>query len=234
MIVSNDAVFLEIEELFGTFDRTLVTMFSMILGEVSDVASLLFKIDNGLKLVGIVMFIFYMLAVTIILLNLLIAIMGDGFDRVKATDMSYFLVKRAQIIDDMESMLTKERSETLSKKITKYIHVLLPKYKSDTQLQASEWQGRMRDAQDRFKHEVIKMFNQFSGHMSTVTRNQKLLATRIDELIKELSDPNQLRKMSSALKKSTVERTGPDLVTFEADADSEPDVFEKDSLHDAD
>lgn len=219
--------------MFGTFDRTLVTMFSMILGEVSDVASLLFQIHEGSRLVGIVMFICYMLAVTVVLLNLLIAIMGDGFDRVKATDMSYFLEKRAQIIDDMESMLTKDRSEALSKKITKYLHVLLPKYKSDTQMQSSEWQGRMRDAQDRFKQEVMKMFNQLSGHLATVTDNQILLANRIDELIRGLSDPTQLTQMSSMSRKTEAERGKLDLETFAQDEVSDlDDIFEKESLPD--
>eukprot|EP00210_Caulerpa_lentillifera_P004721 g4505.t1 len=223
----------DVAELFGTFDRTLVTMFSMILGEVSDVASVLFKIDEGLKFIGIVMFIFYLLTVTIVLLNLLIAIMGDGFDRVKATDMTYFLSKRAQIIDDMELMLTKARSEALSKKITKYIHVLLPKYKSDTQLQTSEWQGRMRDTQDRFRREVMKMFNQFSGHLSTVTENQKLLGKRIDELMKGLSDPAQLQRMSTTLRKRVSERRGTELQTLQADGSSDiDDIFEKESLPD--
>eukprot|EP00210_Caulerpa_lentillifera_P002518 g2415.t1 len=223
----------DIADLFGTFDRTLVTMFSMILGEVSDVSSLLFTIDEGLKFVGIVMFTLYMLAVTIVLLNLLIAIMGDGFDRVKATDMSYFLQKRAQIIDDMESMLTKERSEALSKTITKYLHVLLPKYKSDTQMQTSEWQGRMRDAQDRFKQEVMKMFNQFSCHLATVTENQVLLANRIEDLIQGLSDPTQLTRMSSMLRNSTSGRGRMVLETLEPDQGSDlDDIFEKESLPD--
>lgn len=141
----------DITELFGDFDRTLITMFSMLLGEVSSVASLLFTVAPGLKLVGIVMFILYMLAVTIVLLNLLIAIMGDGFDRVKATDMSYFLMKRAQIIDDMETGLTKEREKELGSEIGTYLHVLMPKHKSEVQQQTGEWQGRMKDAQIRFK-----------------------------------------------------------------------------------
>jgi len=129
----------------------MITMFSMMLGEVSAPAELLFKVEAGLKLVGITMFITYMIAVTIVLLNLLIAIMGDGFDRVKATDMSYFLKKRAQIIDDMETGLSKERQDEISSRIATYLHVLMPKHKSEMQHYTGEWQGRAKDTQQRFK-----------------------------------------------------------------------------------
>ena len=140
----------DINDLFGTFDKTMVTMFSMMLGEVSDTALLLFKLEPGLRLVGIGMFVLYLLAVTIVLLNLLIAIMGDGFDRVKATDMSYFLKKRAQIIDDMELGMSRDRQDEIASLIGTYLHVLMPKHKSEVQ-QSGEWQGRMRDVQQRFK-----------------------------------------------------------------------------------
>ena len=140
----------DINALFGTFDKTMVTMFSMMLGEVSGTAELLFKLQPGLKLVGIGMFVLYLLSVTIVLLNLLIAIMGDGFDRVKATDMSYFLKKRAQIIDDMELGMSKDRQDEIASHIGTYLHVLMPKHKSEVH-QSGEWQGRMRDVQQRFK-----------------------------------------------------------------------------------
>lgn len=51
-------------------------------------------------------FVMYMLFVLIVLMNLLIAIMGDTFDRVKGTENTQFLLGRAGVIDDIESMLS--------------------------------------------------------------------------------------------------------------------------------
>lgn len=148
----------QIEELFGSFDRVLITMFTMLLGEVGSVSALLFNVRPGLKFVGFIMFIMYLLAVTIVLLNLLIAIMGDGFDRVKATDMSFFLKKRAQIIDDMEAAMTGSRVAELSEKIETYLHILMPKHKSETYQPTGEWQGRTKDAQHRLKFALFLVF----------------------------------------------------------------------------
>lgn len=55
---------------------------------------------------GLTFFILYMLAILIVLLNLLIAIMGDTFDRVKGTEDTQFLLGRADVIDDVEAMLS--------------------------------------------------------------------------------------------------------------------------------
>ena len=53
-----------------------------------------------------VTFIFYLLAQTILLLNLLISIMGDTFDKVKCTEESELLLARARFIDACEAELS--------------------------------------------------------------------------------------------------------------------------------
>lgn len=54
-----------------------------------------------------------MILMVIILLNLLIAIMGDSFDKIKSTEETQFLKSRASAIDDLESMM----SENMKKKL---------------------------------------------------------------------------------------------------------------------
>lgn len=50
-------------------------------------------------------FCLYMIAEAIVLLNLLIAIMGDTFDRVKSTEEAQLLMGRAMFIDACEASL---------------------------------------------------------------------------------------------------------------------------------
>lgn len=54
-----------------------------------------------------------MIAQSIVLLNLLIAIMGDTFDRVKSTEDAQLLMGRAMFIDACEAAMTeREKDET--------------------------------------------------------------------------------------------------------------------------
>lgn len=54
-----------------------------------------------------------MITIMIILLNLLIAIMGDTFDRVKGTEDTQFLLGRADVIDDVEAMLSQQEKDRI-------------------------------------------------------------------------------------------------------------------------
>ena len=57
-------------------------------------------------------FSFYMIVAVLLLLNLLIAIMGDTFDKTKSSEESQMLMARASFIDACEASLSRNtRSE---------------------------------------------------------------------------------------------------------------------------
>ncbi len=55
----------------------------------------------------------YGILMLIVLVNLLIAIMNDTYDRIKETEEIEVLHNRARLIVDLESLLTKEMREKL-------------------------------------------------------------------------------------------------------------------------
>lgn len=96
------ALLTQIDASFKGLGLTMLTLFGYLLGDF----------DTGILLVGpayavtIFLYLFFMISMTIILLNLLIAIMGDSFDRIKNTEEMEFLMARAKAIDDLESMMS--------------------------------------------------------------------------------------------------------------------------------
>ena len=66
-----------IEEKFGTFDRSLMTTFGMMLGDFDSDMFYQTPVTGFPQ----ILFVTYMVAMMIVLLNLLISVMGDSFDR---------------------------------------------------------------------------------------------------------------------------------------------------------
>lgn len=54
------------------------------------------------------LFVSYTFTMVIVLLNLLIAIMSDSYDRVKSQDVAEFIKCRAMVIDDSEATMSDE------------------------------------------------------------------------------------------------------------------------------
>lgn len=91
---------------------SLWTVFMLMLSDISDIAERIYlneKVQVGTRVLAAVLLAIFLAAVAIILLNLLIAIMGDSFDRVKNHEKTHFLQKRAEVIQDMEMALSRKR-----------------------------------------------------------------------------------------------------------------------------
>lgn len=58
-------------------------------------------------------FVLYMLAMMITLLNLLIGVMGDSFDKVRSQEEAEFLKGRASVIDDFEAGMSEREIKKL-------------------------------------------------------------------------------------------------------------------------
>ena len=59
------------------------------------------------------LFIIYLITIVILLLNLLISIMSDTFDRVKSTERAQLLMGRARFMDACEAALTQSEREKI-------------------------------------------------------------------------------------------------------------------------
>ncbi|GMH43795.1 hypothetical protein BSKO_11729 [Bryopsis sp. KO-2023] len=145
-----------IRDRFENIGVSIVTAVQMMLGETQ--LDVLQGLDGALYGVGTIMFVVYLLAMMVVLLNLLIAVMGDSFERVKNAEELQFLKGRAQIIDDIESMMSNHKKKELSKKIGRYLHVLVPK--SSIEGGATEWGGRLVEQNKLFRRELGKAVDQ--------------------------------------------------------------------------
>ena len=73
------------------------------------IAYQVYRSNGALSSVTILVFTAYMLTQTLLLLNLLIAIMGDTFERVRYSEESHLWKGRAQFIDACERELSESQ-----------------------------------------------------------------------------------------------------------------------------
>ena len=90
----------------------------------------------GLTLTLFVVFMFF---INIIMLNLLIAIMGDIFDQIQETADAQFMIARAQIVLEFEGSLS-EADRNSDKNFPTWLQVLVPSLESES----TDWQGRVK------------------------------------------------------------------------------------------
>lgn len=87
-----------IHDEFSSLIRACFTLFAYLLGAF-DLGDF---VDTKYPNLAYGIFVIFEVTMTIILLNLLIAIMGDSYDRVKERESTTFLMAKAAIIEDME------------------------------------------------------------------------------------------------------------------------------------
>ncbi|GIL50181.1 hypothetical protein Vafri_6307 [Volvox africanus] len=103
----------------------------------------------------------YGILMLIVLVNLLIAIMNDTYDRIKETEEIEVLHNRARLIVDLESLLTRDMRDKLQARLLgDYLHVLVPadnkfnKFMASSESVEGEWKGRMRAFSQALKRDV--------------------------------------------------------------------------------
>ncbi|GMH36409.1 hypothetical protein BSKO_04277 [Bryopsis sp. KO-2023] len=168
---------IESKKLFGDVGLSMVTTFGMMLGETQLESLALLAHQGFLRFVGTIMYILYLLAMMIVLLNLLIAVMGDSFDRVKNTEELHFMKGRAQVIDDVETMMSEEKRDAYSYQLGRYLHVLVPR--SREECPRSEWKGRLREMQKLIKNEMGSNMQNVQGELQALRTQYAELARRV-------------------------------------------------------
>ena len=95
---------------------SMLTVFLLMLSDISEILQTVFNaegVSDGTKIVVFLLIIIFLASVAIVLLNLLIAIMGDSFDRVKNHEKTLYLQRRAEVIQDLEMGLSKKRKKEI-------------------------------------------------------------------------------------------------------------------------
>ncbi|KXZ51579.1 hypothetical protein GPECTOR_12g542 [Gonium pectorale] len=108
------------------FGRTMFTMWRAVLGQ--------FNIEwawgSAWQELSIIFFSLFMLAVQILLLNMLIALMREVYNRVKNTEEDVFLKGRASLIVEVETLMARKQLERYAN-MPPYVHLLTPVQRKD-------------------------------------------------------------------------------------------------------
>ncbi|GMH88768.1 hypothetical protein TrVE_jg422 [Triparma verrucosa] len=91
----------------------------------------------------LLLFVVFMFFINIVMLNLLIAIMGDIFDNVQENANSEFLFARAEIIIEIENMLSTSDLKN-EEWFPIWLQVLVPTQSDEDNGSSDVWQGKMR------------------------------------------------------------------------------------------
>merc|ERR1719272_1592252 len=111
-----------------------------------------------------------MLLVAIIMLNALIAIMGDTYDRVSETRLERGLQGRALLLIEIEEAMTKDDHENQAL-FPRWLHVI--KRAEDSEEGGAEWSGRLRAIKDSVS-KVATTVNGVEAAVKEGLRRQKL------------------------------------------------------------
>eukprot|EP00210_Caulerpa_lentillifera_P009518 g9077.t1 len=122
-----DSEFQSMYDSFGTFKRTFFTVFSYVFGDFD--LDVIYNAPESNTV--LIIFVLYMVIIAIILLNMLIAIMSESFNRVLSDEDTRFIKSRATAIDDIDSMLSARKERRLKEHLNGYLHVAIPKFIHD-------------------------------------------------------------------------------------------------------
>jgi len=151
----------------GTVWKGSLMTLMLMLGDVGNVFDSIMKKEQGFRLYAALgLMIFYLALVAVVLLNVMIAMMGDSFDRVKNSERSLFNRRKARVIHLLELGLSGSKREQINSKIGAYLHVLRPQ--SQSHLRNDLWTGRLNEIQMRTRDEIKNMQRVFTKDVRNV------------------------------------------------------------------
>jgi len=160
--------------LFGTFDQALVQSFSFMMGNYDPAAFAGAPLENF----GTLLAVLYMTMMAILLLNLLIALMGESFGTVSQKGLAQWRFEQALIISEMQgsmSTLDARREDTLYLRV--YTEDLVPPAEEqDVSGRVEGLQAEVRRLR-KSNDEVLRMVR---GHGELGEMLRKLLAQAPD------------------------------------------------------
>eukprot|EP00210_Caulerpa_lentillifera_P007802 g7446.t1 len=177
-----------IKQSFGDPWKGMVTLFYAIIGAFQPE---MYYNSGSLSPFITMIFVLYLSLQVIVLLNTIIAAMGDTYDKVKATEKELLLMERAKFVDACEKLMSKRDIESLEKSIGKYLYVLLPKDEDITD-DMRLWQGRVKTIEDKVGKMIRDSENKI---MKRIEENKEEMRGDIIELMKMKGDVSKLKEM---------------------------------------
>eukprot|EP00210_Caulerpa_lentillifera_P007840 g7482.t1 len=188
------------QQSFGNPLKTMVTMFYAMIGTFEPQ---IYHNSGSLSFIITAMFVVYLAIQMIVMVNMLIAIIGDTFDRVKSSEEDQLLIGRARFIDACEAQLSNKDIEALENSIGKYLYVLFPK--DDTIIDDVKfWQGRVKTIEDRvgkmIKDSQKEVMKKIEGTNIDIKKNTSKLKEMKEDTKKMKEDIAILKEMKDDTK----------------------------------
>ncbi|GMH41669.1 hypothetical protein BSKO_09579 [Bryopsis sp. KO-2023] len=177
----------EVSQEFSTLSRGCLTLFAYLLGafDLEEFASTRYpSVTFG-------MFISYEMTMTIVLLNLLIAIMGDSFDRIKEREATTFLMAKAAITEDMECI---SYGHVKKIDIPKYMHIVVPTHSSSKADEGDQWWAPNSD--EVWQGRMVHLERKLRGLMQESTRKTRKEIVLVSETLE-----SKLESMGATMEK---------------------------------
>eukprot|EP01046_Picozoa_sp_COSAG06_P014978 COSAG06_NODE_946_length_11363_cov_6.766602_4_plen_312_part_00 len=183
-----------IEELAGTLPRSMFSSFNMMLGAFE--TSLL---DDAFSpALAYAVFFQYTVLVTIVMLNLLIALMGGSYERVAETAELETLKQRAELILQFERMMTKAEQKDQRLHPT-YLHLLVKKDSDAEEGNRADEEAGVINGVKRLLQSKLSMDGSKVGALHNKVG---ALDDKVDQLQSEVHDLNkQMSEVVTMLKR---------------------------------
>eukprot|EP00210_Caulerpa_lentillifera_P007785 g7429.t1 len=162
------------EQSFGDPWKTIITLFYAMIGTFEPQ---IYYNTGSFSFIITIIFVLYLSTQMIVMINMLIAIMGDTFDRVKSIEEEQLLMGRARFIDACEAQLSTTNIKKIEDSIGKYLYCLVPK-EGERIDEIKLWQGRVKTIEEK----VSKTIKDSQREVTTQISNIK------DEIKGEIKD----------------------------------------------
>ena len=128
--------------------------------------------------------------INIVMLNLLITIMGDIFDRIQQTALADFFFGRANIIMEFEATISAKQKEN-KEWFPTWLQVLVPTLENDDDIYNEDWVGRVR----ALKNTVNRVRNDLKDSTKARMESEKRLEKKLEENEKERKEEVKALKL---------------------------------------
>ncbi|GAB5029895.1 wd40 repeat-containing protein [Nannochloropsis oceanica] len=157
---------------YGSLFHTVLVLFAAL---NSNLDYLPFNASHFKVLVSLI-YLFYCVCSTIILLNLLIALMGDSYDKVQENALAQGRYEQAVSVLEIEDMLP-QRILQDPRFFPRWVQVLRPKPGADGGMVcdagADRWGGRLRQIYKKIEHSEKRLSQDIEGLFNAVGRERK-------------------------------------------------------------
>eukprot|EP00210_Caulerpa_lentillifera_P002526 g2423.t1 len=154
----------------------------------------LFRNCSKLGWFALPMFYLYLIIMMVLMLNLLIAIMGDTYDKVKMKEAGEITKCRASVIDDLEATMNSTNIQNINKSIGKYFFAVEPVEQHEKQ-EGKTWRGR-----------IIALENELRRTLEEHHRENRKIFLSLQTAIEELkSKPVSIEESSASVSETQSE-----------------------------